>query len=581
MSKPPPPSNNNTNGNSANCLNLAEMNIQQVQSLLDDHLLELKHPWKGSIPFKFWPVEDKTKVSSQMFDAPPLDGDLCDYLNGQQRQVKRLYLSPLLYPPPKTNDDMKIFITKDGKKSCNCQGWIDLKRDIETSALDKGNPVISNGSNGASNLNRVFKCPSCGRSSRNSTAMAVTDDNPFRETSLVNDRQNNRKGGKTGPKKMRTSKPTNNGVGANPLLCNFSATIKWDEFAFFVELERNAGNPMHEHHPRIVDSSAMPFPTRLLTQEQIEDTRDVVRATSNRAVGRNFLKGRLGRFVDSVKIAYLGLREDKTDTADDITNMIDNFITSEEIAFTCISDVPISDLEDGNSSDKVVDPNETVTIITKKSSTGHVTNNDALTLPSLKPIETEAKKERKERSMTPADVLFIGIGWIVIPAFRFFMLCPEVIWCDVTSHSNNKGFHLFSFSCRLSIGKQVVFMWVWIPNQQRFSFRWVFQHAIPNLMPKWLRDRVRFIMKDGDPQQRNEIIYSFDRIFVNAIEGTCGMHIGEYRLLLLLILDMFLQYYSSYFLQCLSFVFIWVINSQVWMAESCSRNHHNHEEESA
>ena len=273
--------------------------------------------------------------------------------------------------------------------------------------------------------------------------MAVTDDNPFRETSLVNDRQNNRKGGKTGPKKMRTSKPTNNGVGANPLLCNFSATIKWDEFAFFVELERNAGNPMHEHHPRIVDSSAMPFPTRLLTQEQIEDTRDVVRATSNRAVGRNFLKGRLGRFVDSVKIAYLGLREDKTDTADDITNMIDNFITSEEIAFTCISDVPISDLEDGNSSDKVVDPNETVTIITKKSSTGHVTNNDALTLPSLKPIETEAKKERKERSMTPADVLFIGIGWIVIPAFRFFMLCPEVIWCDVTSHSNNKGFHLY------------------------------------------------------------------------------------------------------------------------------------------
>ena len=143
--------------------------------------------------------------------------------------------------------------------------------------------------------------------------------------------------------------------------------------------------------------------------------------------------------------------------------------------------------------------------------------------------------------MTPADVLFIGIGWILIPAFRFFMLCPEVIWCDVTSHSNNKGFHLFSFSCRLSIGKQVVFMWVWIPNQQRFSFRWVFQHAIPNLMPKWLRDRVRFIMKDGDPQQRNEIIYSFDRIFVNAIEGTCGMHIGEYSLLLLLILDMFLQ----------------------------------------
>ena len=527
MSKPPPPQ----NGNTANGLVLADMNIQHIQCLLDDHLLQLSHPWKGSIPFKFWPVEDKSNVSLQMFNDPPVDGDICHYLNGQQRKVKRLYLSPLLYPPPKSNDDMKTIITKEGKKSCNCQGWDDLKRDIETSAFDQGNPVVSNGSNGASNLNRVFKCPSCGRYSRKSTAMKVTSDNPYRETSLVNDRNNNRKGGKTGPKKTRTSKPNKDGDGGNSFICNFSATIKWDEFAFFVELDRHSGNPMHEHHPKIVKSSAMPFPTRLLTQQQIEDTRDVVRATSNRAVGRNFLKGKLGRFVNSVKIAYLGSREDKSNTADDISDMIDNFITSEEIAFTCISDVPLADLEVADANKKDLDTNETVTIMTKKTPTGDVSNDDALTLPSLKLIEAEAKKERKERSMTPNDVLFIGIGWIVLPAFRFFKLCPEVIWCDVTSHSNNKGFHLFSFSCRLSIGKQCVFMWVWMPNQQRFSFRWVFQHAIPNLMPKWLRDRVRFIMKDGDPQQRNEIIYSFDNIFVNAIEGTCGMHIGECILL--------------------------------------------------
>jgi len=47
----------------------------------------------------------------------------------------------------------------------------------------------------------------------------------------------------------------------------------------------------------------------------------------------------------------------------------------------------------------------------------------------------------------------------------------------------------------------------WIPNEQRISFRWVFQYAIPILIRKWLRERVKFIMKDGDPQQRNEVIY--------------------------------------------------------------------------
>ena len=70
-------------------------------------------------------------------------------------------------------------------------------------------------------------------------------------------------------------------------------------------------------------------------------------------------------------------------------------------------------------------------------------------------------------------------------------------------------------------------MWIWIPNQQRFSFRWVFQHAIRNLIPKWFRDRVQFIMKDGDPQQQNEILHALKNGFVNAGEGSCGFHIGE------------------------------------------------------
>ena len=78
-----------------------------------------------------------------------------------------------------------------------------------------------------------------------------------------------------------------------------------------------------------------------------------------------------------------------------------------------------------------------------------------------------------------------------------------------------------------SLINKLFFLWIWIPNQQRFSFRWVFQHAIPNLIPSWLRNCVRFIMKDGDPQQRNEIIYAMIDIFKNAIEGGCGYHIGE------------------------------------------------------
>jgi hypothetical protein len=113
----------------------------------------------------------------------------------------------------------------------------------------------------------------------------------------------------------------------------------------------------------------------------------------------------------------------------------------------------------------------------------------------------------------------------VKPAFQLFKLCPEVVWLDVTSHSNNKGFHLLTFSSSFSIGKQIVWMWIFIPNQQRFSFRWVFKKALPKLVPKWLMEHVLFVMKDGDPQQCNEILSAMKSVFVNASEGTCGYHV--------------------------------------------------------
>jgi hypothetical protein len=53
----------------------------------------------------------------------------------------------------------------------------------------------------------------------------------------------------------------------------------------------------------------------------------------------------------------------------------------------------------------------------------------------------------------------------------------------------------------------------------------VFKEALPKLVTKWLMERVSFFMKDGDPQQRNEILLAMKSVFVNASEGTCGYHV--------------------------------------------------------
>jgi hypothetical protein len=484
-----------------------------LQNLIDETVANLNNPWQGSLPFKVHVMLDGDDITKVMENNDLELVDICEYLGGAKYPTKRLYFSPALYPPP---TDQKLSGCGD------CKSWMCLKKDLMRSAHEAGHTIVANGGGDRHSL-------LCSHSYRDfkSKAMQLTDDNKYRNTTLIgNDKENRRIDGK--------SKPRRRNISNREHRCPFRFDVKWDKHGFFVNLERRSGNQFHQFHPKF-DSSVIPLSTRLLTEAQKEDVNHVMESACNKAAGRNYIFKKFGRFVDSLKMAYINCKSNgKLPLDDDIQSLLQNFQDSEEVAYTTLCDIPINEFTTGTTKklhyNKLAASSldDYVTISTTKDcESGTILNEDILDIPSLAPIHEIAQKSRKDRTISKSQYLFISIAWIFLPAFRFFKLCPEVIWCDVTSHSNNKGFSLLTFSCRTSINKQVVFMWVWIPNEQRISFRWVFQHAVPKLIPKWLRNRVRFIMKDGDPQQRNEIIQSLLSIFVNAIEGGCGWHIGK------------------------------------------------------
>jgi hypothetical protein len=135
---------------------------------------------------------------------------------------------------------------------------------------------------------------------------------------------------------------------------------------------------------------------------------------------------------------------------------------SDEISFVSLSDVPINNYFDELITDYDVD---TLTISTSKSFTGQVHYQPVNESSAISTLSEQINEEKTERNLQKEEALFIAVMWIVKPAFRLFKLCPEVVWIDVTSHSNNKGFHLLTLSSRLSIGKQIVWMWIFIPNE--------------------------------------------------------------------------------------------------------------------
>ena len=492
------------------------VDIDSIQNQLDVNVRSLSKGWCGSIPFQCFVIDEDHVMNTNPTEIILSEIDLCQYLNGNKYPAARLAFCPTMYKPPSTNEEMSSKVLSE-----QCHGWIDLRRALQLAAWESGNPIISNGnrvSTQCDSNNRVFRCGISHRGYRPTTCIDTTDEIAYRCSTLINDRANNRKNGKNLPKRIKV-------VDKSGPSCKFGFTVKWVLDAYFyIELRHRSGCSTHRSHSRFIDPQNVPVPTRLLTSDQIDNIVHVVHATSNNGTGRNLMHTKFGKYINLMKAAYLCRKHngELKSARDDITVMLDNLVKSNEISFVSLADVPVADYF---GKEPLPPSLETVTVSTSKAFTGEVQcsliDNDS----DISSLLNQIVLERRDRQLVKDDSLFIGVAWIVKPAFRLFKLCPEVVWVDVTSHSNNKGFHLLTFSSRLSIGKQIVWLWIFIPNQQRFSFRWVFQEAIPTLVPKWLRDRVVFFMKDADPQQRNEIQSSMKRHFVNAAEGTCGYHV--------------------------------------------------------
>ena len=134
---------------------------------------------------------------------------------------------------------------------------------------------------------------------------------------------------------------------------------------------------------------------------------------------------------------------------------------------------------------------------------------------------------RRNLQLAEDTKVFLAIAWVFKPELRYFKLFPEVFHVDGTSHLTQKKYDLITFSVKTSLGRQVVFLRVWLPDQKRCSFRWVFKHVLLTLVPKECFQRTRLVMSDGDRQQQAEIELAIKEYMPNARLGGCGWHIVD------------------------------------------------------
>ena len=93
-------------------------------------------------------------------------------------------------------------------------------------------------------------------------------------------------------------------------------------------------------------------------------------------------------------------------------------------------------------------------------------------------------QSRTIQKVNPKQDLMIAVVWLFPGGKRLFDLFPKVIMVDVTMQTNKEDWTLFLLVIQDSQAKYIPILKIFLPNQKRWIFRWVFQNAIPSLLGK-------------------------------------------------------------------------------------------------
>jgi hypothetical protein len=197
----------------------------------------------------------------------------------------------------------------------------------------------------------------------------------------------------------------------------------------------------------------------------------------------------------------------------DIDNLLGFFEESKEILYQVLWDLPM-------------DSGSTALVSSCHSAdTGTTTNIHHEEDDSMADAKEMVANARLIDGIHPEGRIFMCVAWANLDELQLFKLFPEVMHCDATCDMSNSKNHLLTFSGRTSTAKQFIFLRIWLVNQRRSTFNWVFHVVLPTFIPCIHFQRVRLIMVDGDPQQGNEVATALTSYMPHAFLGKCGWHI--------------------------------------------------------
>lgn len=108
--------------------------------------------------------------------------------------------------------------------------------------------------------------------------------------------------------------------------------------------------------------------------------------------------------------------------------------------------------------------------------------------------------------------------------YRCYQMFPQCLGMDCTWGTNQEKRAMFRLIGRTADNKNIPLLCAFLPNVCQFSFRWLFNDAIPTLFGRENCQKLRLLFSDED----ETCIRAFDSVqkdlFPQAVVRTCKWH---------------------------------------------------------
>jgi hypothetical protein len=123
--------------------------------------------------------------------------------------------------------------------------------------------------------------------------------------------------------------------------------------------------------------------------------------------------------------------------------------------------------------------------------------------------------------------LLLGLAYVYPKEKRIFRLFPRVLKIDCTSGTNNEKRSLLTITVMDQNGKSFIVFRALLPNERAWTFKWIFQDVLPNMLGECHLQDTRVVVTDGDSQETTQLDIAIGLYFPNVQRIRCGWHIVD------------------------------------------------------